>query len=65
MYVLPFDEHTALVELTVLDRVGRTRHRRNLDAYIQQHFGYYTRLSDESGCIPMSNGRIDRTSQKA
>jgi len=66
MYVLPFDEHTALVELTRFGSslVEPAATEEILDAYIQQHFGHYTRLSDESGCIPMSNGRIDRALQK-
>jgi lycopene beta-cyclase len=61
MYVLPFDANNALVELT---RFG-SKIIPLLDAepilkeYIQLHFGDYTLVDIEKGCIPMSNAEID------
>lgn len=66
MYVLPFDAHTALVELTRFGSslVEPAAAEEILQAYIQQHFGDFTRLSTESGCIPMSNCSIENEQQK-
>lgn len=66
MYVLPFDAHTALVELTRFGSslVEPAAAEEILQAYIKQHFGDFTRLSTESGCIPMSNCSIENEQQK-
>jgi lycopene beta-cyclase len=61
VYVLPFSPTTALVEVT---RFGAEILQTNeaeelLEKYMSQHFGNYTKLGIEKGCIPMSNAAIE------
>lgn len=61
MYLLPFSEHSALVELT---RFGRTRLTEEeafpvLHAYVSQLDKSYSVTSKESGVIPMSSCAMD------
>ncbi len=61
MYVLPFNANTALVELTRFgsDVITANEAEPVLKDYIQSHFGEYTLVDIEKGCIPMSNAEID------
>jgi lycopene beta-cyclase len=61
MYVLPFNANTALVELTRFgsDVITPNEAEPVLKEYIQSHFGEYTIVDIEKGCIPMSNAEID------
>lgn len=59
MYVLPFDEHTALVEFTLFNDKLLTadQYEANLRDYIDQYLntGHYTITETEFGVIPMSD----------
>lgn len=58
-YVLPFDEHTALVEITVFSPqlLPRDAYRRRLECYIadQLRITHYEKLHEEFGVIPMTD----------
>lgn len=56
LYIIPFSSHEALIELT---RFGKEKldliyAADLLENWILNHFGKYTVLADESGCIPMT-----------
>ena len=55
VYVLPFSENTALVELTRFgtEAISENNAAPILDAYIKEHFGPYQRSDIERGVIPM------------
>ncbi len=60
VYVLPFSDGTALVEVT---RFGSEVFKPSeaealLSEYINRRIGNYTKLGDEQGCIPMCNAPI-------
>ncbi len=64
VYVLPFSNTKALVELT---RFGDTLIKEQeaeeiLAPYIQNAFGSYKKIDLEIGCIPMSNGAVENAS---
>jgi lycopene beta-cyclase len=61
MYVLPFNANTALVELTRFgsDVITVNEAEPILKEYIHSHFGEYSLLNIEKGCIPMSNAELD------
>lgn len=63
VYVLPFSQRTALVEVTRFGAgiIDKETSEKILDGYIRQHFGKYTIQDIEIGCIPMSNAGIDTT----
>lgn len=60
MYLLPFSKNRFLVELTRFGSqiIPETDAMHLLEKYIGNHFGNYSILSTEKGCIPMSNCRI-------
>ncbi len=60
MYVLPLNEHEALVELTNFGKhhVQPSEAEPILDQYITEKFGGYQILDVEIGCIPMSTTQI-------
>ena len=55
IYVLPFSENTALVELTRFgtQAISESSSKPILDAYIAEHFGEYELTDIELGVIPM------------
>ena len=55
IYVLPFSDDTALVELTRFgsDPISEIASKQILDNYIKTHFGEYERIDKELGVIPM------------
>lgn len=60
MYVLPFGQNLALVELT---RFGENIITVNeaepiIKDYVEQHYGTFQLIDTEIGCIPMSSARI-------
>ena len=57
IYILPYDQHTGLVELTRFGKIliQREEAKKILDEYILQQYGEYTVLDDEQGVIPMSS----------
>lgn len=57
MYVLPFSETEALVELTRFgkDKINQEYATDILNTFILEHIGLYSVLEHESGCIPMTN----------
>lgn len=59
MYVLPFDEHTALVEYTVFssELLPRDEYKRQLERYIsdQLRLTHYEEQHEEFGVIPMTD----------
>lgn len=59
IYVLPFSSTEALVELTRFGKDKIEQHYANpvLNQFILEHYGLYTVLENESGCIPMTNYR--------
>lgn len=59
IYVLPFSGTEALVELTRFGKDKIEEHYANpvLNQFILEHYGSYTVLENESGCIPMTNYR--------
>lgn len=59
IYVLPFSSTEALVELTRFGKEKIEQHYANpiLNQFILEHYGLYTVLENESGCIPMTNYR--------
>ncbi len=61
MYILPFDQNTALVELTRFGDNQLTEEEAYpiLEAYIQSRFGEFSILSTEEGSIPMTNAKPD------
>jgi len=63
IYVLPFSENTALVEVTRFGEHIIEEHtcKKILEEYIETIFGKYAILDVETGCIPMSNAAIDKS----
>ena len=60
MYVLPFAQNLALVELT---RFGQNKITVNeaepiIKDYVEQHYGAFKLIDTEIGCIPMSSAEI-------
>lgn len=62
MYVLPFGQHSMLVELTRFgeDHITDEEAEPILDAYIRERFGNYRITGRERGCIPMSTASIEQ-----
>jgi lycopene beta-cyclase len=63
MYVLPFTSNKALIEVT---RFGAELIQQDsaddlLQHYIQSHYGNFTILEKETGCIPMTNTSIEQS----
>jgi lycopene beta-cyclase len=60
VYVLPFTDGTALVEVTRFSsEVFQLKEAEALlSEYIDRRIGTYTKLGDEQGCIPMCNAPI-------
>ena len=56
LYVLPFGQNEALIELTRFspDDLGESRGSKQLDGWIRRHFGEYSIMETERGRIPMS-----------
>ncbi len=65
MYVLPYDKHTLLVELTRFGIHPITKEEADpeLNKYIQQRFGSYKIIDTEEGQIPMSTLAIQSNHQ--
>jgi lycopene beta-cyclase len=63
IYVLPFSPSKFLVELTRFgtDLIDTKRAYEILEKYIIKKYGRYTLLEKETGCIPMSQQKIDTT----
>ena len=63
VYVLPFSPTTALVEVTRFgsDILPLPEAEELLEKYTTQHFGSFTKLGREQGCIPMSNTSMENT----
>lgn len=61
VYLLPYSDQEALVEVTRFGREPITQEEaeQHLDKYIQVEFGAYKILATETGCIPMSNTGIE------
>jgi lycopene beta-cyclase len=61
VYVLPFSENTALVEVTRFgsEILSTSDAVKLLEAYVAKHFGRYLIQGIETGCIPMSNTAIE------
>jgi lycopene beta-cyclase len=60
VYVLPFSENSALVEVTRFGKeiIITTEAEAILEDYITNQFGEYKKLGIEQGCIPMSNAPL-------
>lgn len=63
VYVLPFSNKTALVEVTRFGAniIDKDAAETLLDNYIRKHFGNYSIQDIEIGCIPMSNTEINNS----
>ena len=63
MYVLPFGERTALVELTRFgsEIIQKDEAEAGLRQYIDEHFGPVQIIRDEHGVIPMSSAALPDT----
>ncbi len=63
VYVLPFSSTSALVEVTRFgsDILQQTEAELLLEKYTVQHFGSFTKIGSEKGCIPMSNMPVEST----
>jgi lycopene beta-cyclase len=63
MYVLPFGERTALVELTRFgpEIIQKDEAEAGLKHYIEEHFGPVQIIRDEYGVIPMSSAALPDT----
>lgn len=61
IYALPFSATRSLVEVTRFgsEIIGEGEAEHLLENYIKQHYGNYTKIFIEEGCIPMSNTKID------
>jgi len=61
VYVLPFSDGTALVEVTRFGNeiIRKEDAERLLTTYISNNFGGYRKLNEESGCIPMCNAPLE------
>ena len=57
IYILPYDHHTGLVELTRFGKllIQKEEAKKILNKYIHEQYGEYTILDDEQGVIPMSS----------
>ena len=57
IYILPYDQHTGLVELTRFGKllVKKEEAKKILNEYILQQYGEYSILDHEHGVIPMSS----------
>jgi lycopene beta-cyclase len=60
MYVLPFGQNLALVELTRFGENIITVHEAEpiIKNYVEQHYGAFQLIDTEIGCIPMSSAEI-------
>ncbi|MBU3662039.1 MAG: hypothetical protein FGM41_02425 [Bacteroidetes bacterium] len=61
VYVLPFSSTKALVEVTRFGaaQINKAEAEEILLQYIQANFGTHQKLAIETGCIPMSNCKIE------
>ncbi|MFN5621738.1 MAG: beta-carotene 15,15'-dioxygenase, Brp/Blh family [Flavobacteriales bacterium] len=60
VYVLPFGDGSAMVELTRFgtEQLNATEADVILNDYIRQHYGEFIKLDEEQGCIPMCTAPI-------
>ena len=60
VYVLPFSQNTALVEVTRFGKeiITTAEAESILEDYIAKHFGSHKKTGTEQGCIPMSNASL-------
>lgn len=61
VYVLPFANNTALIEVTRFGKEVITSPQAEtiIEDYISNQFGPYKKIGVEQGCIPMSNASMD------
>jgi len=61
VYVLPFSDNTALIEVTRFGKeiIANTEAEAIIQDYLQNQFGPYKKIGVEQGCIPMSNASMD------
>ncbi len=61
VYVLPFSESSALAEVTRFgaEKIGEFEAKEILQNYIEKEFGPFKVSHVETGCIPMSNCKIE------
>jgi lycopene beta-cyclase len=66
VYVLPFSENTALIEVTRFGKeiITKAEAETILEDYIKNQFGTYKNTGIEQGCIPMSNASLDIVESK-
>ncbi len=67
VYVLPFNETTALIEVTRFGKeiISKTEAETILEDYIKIHFNTFKKLEIEQGCIPMSNAPFANVGSKS
>jgi lycopene beta-cyclase len=60
VYVLPFSDNTALIEVTRFGKeiITNIQAESIIEDYIQIHFKSYKKIGIEQGCIPMSNAPL-------
>ncbi len=61
VYVLPFSDTTALIEVTRFGKevIANTEAEAIIEDYLKHQFGTYKKIAVEQGCIPMSNASMD------
>ena len=61
VYVLPFSDNTALIEVTRFGKevITNTEAEAIIEAYLKSQFGLFKKIGVEQGCIPMSNASMD------
>lgn len=61
MYTLPFDQNSALVELTSFNQeiLSLEDAKKPLENYIYQKYGHFEITNIESGCIPMISAELN------
>ena len=61
VYVLPFSDNTALIEVTRFGKeiISNTEAEAIIEDYLKNQFGPYKKIGVEQGCIPMSNASMD------
>jgi lycopene beta-cyclase len=64
VYVLPLSPTSALVEVTRFgsDILEQPEAEKLLEKYTKHHFGTFTKIGFERGCIPMSNSPLENNS---
>jgi lycopene beta-cyclase len=67
VYVLPYADGSALVELTRFgsEVIATSDAEKLLDEYITKKFGGYTIIDSEFGCIPMSNASTHESKEES